>query len=151
MKNVSKSVTAAKEAAVRRPAAKKAPEKETVLAAPAVKAVEAKEEKAAVKAAENEVKAAENAVKAEAPKEAAEKTVAKKAPVKKPVVKETVYLQYLGKEIDKEDLVKEVKNIWTKELKKKAADLKSITLYLKPEENAAYYVINEETTGKIEL
>lgn len=151
MKNVSKSTAAAKEAAVKKPAAKKAPEKETILAAPAVKTVEAKEEKAVEKTGKTVEKAVKTEEKVEAPKEAAEKAAAKKAPVKKPVVKETVYLQYLGKEIDKEDLVKEVKNIWTKELKNKAADLKSITLYLKPEENAAYYVINEETTGKIEL
>ena len=43
------------------------------------------------------------------------------------------------------------KNIWTGELGKKAADLESINLYLKPEENAAYYVINESFTGRIEF
>lgn len=83
--------------------------------------------------------------------EKAGKTTARKAPEKKAEVKETVYLQYLGKEINKDDLMKRVKEIWTKELKNKVSDLKSVTLYLKPEENAAYYVINEETTGKIEL
>ena len=29
--------------------------------------------------------------------------------------------------------------------------MKSVSLYLKPEENAAYYVINEEVSGKIDL
>lgn len=62
-----------------------------------------------------------------------------------------VYLQYLGKEINKDDLVKQVKDIWTKELKNKAGDLKSVTLYLKPEENMAYYVINDDVTGSIAL
>ena len=61
------------------------------------------------------------------------------------------HLQYLGKEINKDDLVKQVKDIWTKELKNKAGDLKSVTLYLKPEENMAYYVINDDVTGSIAL
>ena len=76
---------------------------------------------------------------------------AAKAPAKKAAVKETIYLQYLGKEIDKEDLMKQVKEIWTKEQKRKVSDMKSVSLYLKPEENAAYYVINEEVSGKIDL
>ena len=113
----------------------------------------------AVKAAEKTVKAAEKttkavAEKAEEVKEAVKETA--KAPAKRTMtrntaVKETVYLQYLGKEINKDDLVKQVKDIWTKELKNKAGDLKSVTLYLKPEENMAYYVINDDVTGSIAL
>lgn len=107
----------------------------------------------AVKAVEETVAdAAEKVEKtAEAVKAEAKKAVAKKAaPAKKPV-KETVYLQYLGKEIDKDDLMKTVKEVWTKQMKKKAGDLKSVALYLKPEENMVYYVINDEVTGSIEL
>ena len=47
--------------------------------------------------------------------------------------------------------MKQVKEIWTKELKNKVGDMKSVTLYLKPEENKAYYVINEEVTGSIDM
>ena len=86
----------------------------------------------------------------EAVKETA-KDSAKRTTTRKTAVKETVYLQYLGKEINKDDLVKQVKDIWTKELKNKAGDLKSVTLYLKPEENMAYYVINDDVTGSIAL
>ena len=86
----------------------------------------------------------------EAVKETA-KAPAKRTTTRKTAVKETVYLQYLGKEINKDDLVKQVKDIWTKELKNKAGDLKSVTLYLKPEENMAYYVINDDVTGSIAL
>lgn len=95
--------------------------------------------------------AKEAAEKVETTAKEAKKAVAKKAPAKKTAVKETVYLQYLGKEIDKDALTKQVKEIWTKQMKKKVADLKSITLYLKPEENTAYYVINDDVTGSIEL
>ena len=106
----------------------------------------------AVKAAEKTTKAV--AEKAEEVKEAVKETA--KAPAKRTMtrntaVKETVYLQYLGKEINKDDLVKQVKDIWTKELKNKAGDLKTVTLYLKPEENMAYYVINDDVTGSIAL
>ena len=80
-----------------------------------------------------------------------EKATEKKAPARKSAVKEAVYLQYLGKEINKDELMNQVRTIWTKDLKRKVSELKSVTLYLKPEENAAYYVINEETTGKIAL
>ena len=106
----------------------------------------------AVKAAEKTTKAV--AEKAEEVKEAVKETAkapAKRTTTRKTAVKETVYLQYLGKEIDKDDLVKQVKDIWTKELKNKAGDLKSVTLYLKPEENMAYYVINDDVTGSIAL
>ena len=106
----------------------------------------------AVKAAEKTTKAV--AEKAEEVKEAVKETAkapAKRTTTRKTAVKETVYLQYLGKEINKDDLVKQVKDIWTKELKKKAGDLKSVTLYLKPEENMAYYVINDDVTGSIAL
>ena len=106
----------------------------------------------AVKAAEKTTKAV--AEKAEEVKEAVKETAkapAKRTPTRKTAVKETVYLQYLGKEINKDDLVKQVKDIWTKELKNKAGDLKTVTLYLKPEENMAYYVINDDVTGSIAL
>ena len=79
------------------------------------------------------------------------KKAAAKKTVKKAAVKESISLQYLGKDIKTSDLMDAVKNIWTGELGKKAADLESINLYLKPEENAAYYVINESFTGRIEF
>ena len=126
-------------------------------AAAAVKTVEKVAEAATetVKAAavpvekvkEEVVKAVETAVETAVEQAPAKKktTTAKKA------VAETVYLQYLGKEINKADLMKQVKDIWTKELKNKVGDMKSVTLYLKPEENKAYYVVNGDVTGSVEL
>ena len=110
------------------------------------------------KAAAKTVKAAEDiaAKTVKAAEDKAVKTVkaasaaVKNAPVKK-AVKETIYLQYMGKEINKDDIIAQIKKIWTDELNKKASDLKEITLYLKTDDNAAYYVINGEVTGKIAL
>lgn len=66
-------------------------------------------------------------------------------------LKTAVYLQYMGSECSTEEILSRVKQIWTKELGRKAEEMKSINIYLKPEEMAAYYVINGETTGKIAL
>lgn len=101
--------------------------------------------------AEKKVDAAENkTIVTDKQTITAEKPAAK-TPAKKAVVKEKVYLQYLGKEIDSEDVMKKVKEQWTKVLKNKVGDIKSITIYMKPEENAAYYVINGDVTGNVEL
>lgn len=113
----------------------------------AMEAKAAVEEKVAKRA--EEVK--EEAIKAEKKAVAAVKEAVKKAPAKKAAVKETVYLQYAGKEIDTDALKARVKEIWTNDMQKKAADMKSVVLYLKPEDNAAYYVINDEVSGKIDF
>ncbi len=132
------------------------------------KVIKATEKMTAAKTGEKAVKAVTETVKETAKKveEAAAKkveevaadtkkavktTAAKKTTTKKTAVKETVYLQYLGKEIDKDDLMKKVKEVWTKELKNKVGDMKSVTLYLKPEENRAYFVINGDVTGSVEM
>lgn len=109
-----------------------------------VKAEEAKAAKTTAKAAE--AKTTETAKKTTARKTPAKRTTTKKAAV----VTEEVYLQYAGKEFSSADLTAKVKEIW-KEMGKKAADLKDIKVYVKPEENAAYYVINNEETGSFGL
>lgn len=115
------------------------------------KAAEKTEETVAKVAAKTEKAAARTAKKVAETKEKAAGTVAKKTTTRKTAVKETVYLQYLGKEINKEDLTNQVKEIWTGELGRKASELKTLALYLKPEENAAYYVINDDVSGKLPL
>ncbi len=65
-------------------------------------------------------------------------------------MKSTFYIEYYGKQVDEADLVKAAKNIWTN-AGKKASDLKSLNLYVKPEENMAYYVFNEEQTGSFSI
>lgn len=101
-----------------------------------------------VKAAAEKVEKKAATVKADAD---AKKAATKTASAKKAALKENVYLQYFGKEISTADLTKQVKEIWTKQMKNKVADMKSVTLYLKPEENRVYYVINDDVTGSIEL
>lgn len=96
-----------------------------------------------------ETKTAET--KAPAKKEAAKKPAAKKVPAKKAELKTEIFLQFAGKEYTEKEIFQKVKEIWTKVLKNKVGDMKDVKIYLKPEESAAYYVVNGDTTGKVEL
>ncbi len=86
-----------------------------------------------------------------AEKKAPAKKTAAKSTAKKTAVKENVVVQFAGKEMSTADIMKQVKAYWTKELKKKVSDMKSIDLYVKPEENRAYFVVNGDVTGSVEL
>ena len=107
-----------------------------------------------------EVKVAE--VKAAPVKEAAAKTTkaaakTAKAPAKttktaakattKSAVKVSLNVQFEGKTYTQDDLVKIAKDVWMYDLKQKAADFKSVELYVKPEDGMTYYVINGKEAG----
>ena len=92
--------------------------------------------------------------KAEAVKEVVAEEVkapAKKAAAKAPVKTQEVYVQFGGKEVSVKDLTEKVKYIWTKELGNKVKDMTDVKVYVKPEENTAYYVVNGEVSGSMEL
>ncbi len=134
--------------------------KKTVKEAAEVKATPVKKEAAKVetKAAEvkAEVKAEAKVEKAAPAKKAAAKTTAAKAPAKKAAAKKTttskevkvsMNVQFGGKSYTTDDLVKIAKDVWKYDLKQKAADFKSVELYVKPEDGMAYYVINGKEAG----
>lgn len=149
-------------AAVNKEAAKK--EVKTTVAeetAEKVTAVEKVAEKAAEKAAEvkeavkekvAEVKETTKAAKA-AKAETAEKAEPKKTPGRKAAVKEEFVLEFAGKQITQEEIKKKVKENWTKVQKNKIKDIKTIKVFLQPENSCAYYTINDEGNDsyKIEL
>lgn len=120
---------------------KEAPEKKAVVKKETVK-------KEAVK--KEEVK--KEAPKKEAPKkEAAPKEAAKKASAKKAELKNELHIQFGGKSYSEEDLVKIAKDVWQYDLNQKAEDLTSVELYVKPEENTVYYVMNKEINGSFRI
>lgn len=125
-------VAEVKEAAkeVKAPVKKEATKKETVKKAPAAKKAPAKKEAAAKK---------ETVKKAPA----AKKETAKKAAV--------VTLEYKGNAYTEASLVQSAKDVWVYDLGKDLKDFKSVELYVKPEENTVYYVINKEVTGGFAL
>ena len=102
---------------------------------------------AAEKAAKEVKKTAEKVTKEV--KKAAPKTTAKRSAAKKEIKTEVV-LQYGEKEVNTKDMIASVKKDWTKQ-KHKISEIKSIELYVKPEDYAVYYVINGEHTGKVWL
>ena len=65
-------------------------------------------------------------------------------------MKTSMYVEYQGLQVEEKDVIAKVKELWVSE-GNKIKDIKELKLYIKPEEAAAYYVINEETSGKIEL
>lgn len=103
----------------------------------------AEEVKAEVKA---EVK--EEAKKAPAKKEPAKKATPAKAA--KAEIKTALYVQFAGNEVTEADIIDKVKAAYVAEGHKKSA-IKEINLYVKPEEYAVYYVINDKAIGKVNL
>lgn len=88
---------------------------------------------------------------AAAKKAGAEKKTATRKAVVKEASKQTVTVQFSGKSYSTEDLVKIAKDVWVYDLGGKEKDFKSVDLYVKPEENSAYYVINGEVTGSFSI
>ena len=125
------------------------------------KEVVAKKAETVVKKAEETVKKAEEtAKKAETTVKAAAKTTAKKA-TKKAAAKKTakaekkelvpeVFVQFDGNEDVVANVIERAKEAFTAD-GHRASSIKSLKVYLKPEEYAAYYVINDTYAGKVNL
>lgn len=133
-----------------------APEKtEAVKAEVSEKKVESAKEASVVKEAAKVETAPVSEKKTAAPKKAVPKTskttkTGKTGKTEKPAVSQNVYIQFAGKEILEKDIVDQVKQAWVAN-GHRAASIKSLDVYVKPEENMAYYVVNGKDTGSIEL
>lgn len=64
--------------------------------------------------------------------------------------KTNIILQINGNEVVMADVEKRVKTQYVSE-GNKLSSIESFTIYVKPEENSAYYVINEDITGRVDL
>ncbi len=129
--------------------AKAAPVKEEAKAVEVKAEAEVKAPAKKTAAKKAPAKAAEKPAKEAAAKKAPAKKAAttKKAPAKKAEVKQSVNFQFSGKSYTPEELLKICKDVWTYDLNGKEEDFKSVELYVKPEENTTYYVINGDITG----
>lgn len=85
-------------------------------------------------------------------KPAEKKTPVKKAgkkPVAKPEEKiEEIYVQFSGQELFTKEVLERAKQAYISEGHRESS-IKSIRLYIKPEEHMAYYVINEKIAGGV--
>ena len=79
------------------------------------------------------------------------KAPAKKATTAKAAKKEEVTVEFAGKAYTTEQLVQIAKDVWKYDLGRKATEFKTVKIYVKPEENQAYYVVNDEVTGSFSL
>ena len=79
---------------------------------------------------------------AEAPKRSAVKAAPKKV--------EEMFLQFQGGQWDLAEVKERVLASYVAE-GHRASAIKKLTIYLKPEEGKAYYVINDKATGDIDL
>ena len=139
-------VTAAAKAVAAKAADTKTEEAKTTPAASAEEPKKTTKKAAAKKTAAKKAPAKKTAA-------AAKKTTAKttKTTAKKAAVKETLHVQFAGKSYTTEELVKIAKDVWKYDLKQKVGDFKSVELYVKPEENVVYYVINGDVTGNFAI
>ena len=77
----------------------------------------------------------------------AEKTTNKKATTKKTVAKkeieksQNIYIEYQGKQIEQQDIINRVKDAWAQS-GHRITSIKTLNIYIKPEDNAVYYVVN---------
>lgn len=110
------------------------------------------------KAAETKTAAKKTTAKKETA--AAKKTTAKKATTKKETattqkttakkkaeLSVSYVLQYSGKEVVTSEILETVKKIWVEKFQGKLEEIKTIELYIKPEENKAYFVVNGLSNG----
>lgn len=65
-------------------------------------------------------------------------------------MKANLYVEFQGKKVETKEVLAAAKKVWV-EAGNKVKDLETVDLYIKPEENAVYYVFNDKESGKIEL
>ena len=128
----------------------------------------AQDVKTAVKESASEVKAAvtektaavkeaveeKAAAKTETVKDTAAETKETAKPAREKAAKEElkpeVFIQYQGNEAIVADVIEKAKNEFVAD-GHRASSIKSLQVYLKPEEFAAYYVINQKFAGRVDL
>ena len=130
---------------------KEAVKKTAEKTAEATKETAKKTAETAKKTAEKTAEATKETAKktAEATKATAKKTAAKVA-AKTAVVKAATIVQYQNNEVDTDKVEEKVKAQFVSE-GHKASSIKTINIYVKPEEYSAYYVINEKFSGRVDL
>ena len=127
---------------------------------PVAAEVKAAEVKAAPAKAEEKKAPAKKATAAKKPaaKKAApakKATAAKKPAAKKEAatteVKTNIVLQYGDRSVTQDTIVTNAKNNYKYDMGGDVDAMKKLSVYVKPEENAAYYVVDDKVQGRIDL
>ena len=72
-----------------------------------------------------------------------------KKTTRKPAAKVELFIEHNGIQASTNEIAKRVKAEYS--AKEGATDIKTLNIYVKPEDNAAYYVVNGDIEGKMEL
>ncbi len=130
---------------------------EETVKAQATKVEAAKVETAKTEKVEKKAPAKKAAAKKTATKKAETEKAEKKAPAKKATTakktatkkaaKVEMFLQYNDNQLDESALMDRVKA----DCEAQGVDAKELKLYLKPQDNACYYVANGNVAGKVDL
>lgn len=109
-------------------------------------------------AVQTEEKAVEASVAAKKPAKTATKkastkakTSADKATSTRKTLKTSFFIQHEGREVEDKEIIAKIKETWVSELGNKISDMKTLTTYIKPEEQSIYYVINDSINGRIDF
>lgn len=122
------------------------PKRNTAAAKAAVESAKAAVAAEPVKAVEETAAAVTEEKKPAAKKPAAKKPAAKKPAAKKPAAPESkVVVQFGGSEVNTDELVEKAK------IASEVKSIKKVDVYVKPEVNKVYYVVNGDTFGDFDL
>ncbi len=68
-------------------------------------------------------------------------------------MKSTFNVEYANKQVESKTVIANAKKVWVDAGNKdrKIKDLQKLDLYVKPEENAVFYVFNDEESGSFPL
>ncbi|MCR4891983.1 MAG: DUF6465 family protein [Lachnospiraceae bacterium] len=73
--------------------------------------------------------------------------VEEKSCCKEAKMKDTFIIQFHGRELSREKVEERFKEVWSQDYGKNVADVKDVTFYIKPEEDAVYFVVNGVDQG----
>lgn len=65
-------------------------------------------------------------------------------------MKTSTYIEYKGTKVDDKTFVTKIKKFWASQ-GNKIKDIQTLNLYVKPEEQTVYFVINDTTSGSLPM
>ena len=112
--------------------------------------VEHKAESKAIKPAESKTVDTKPAKVKAAKEKVTTETKSTEAKAAKAAGKVNIYYQFSNRQIEQQDIISMIKAQW-KAQGNKVKDLNDLVVYLKPEEQTAYYVINASVKGSVAI
>ena len=142
-------------------------EEEVKVAPPAEEKAEAEaaatEEKLSAKTSAKKTASTKKETKETTKKAGAKKSASEKDEVENPVEEkkadgkpvkatEAFVVQFRGREVSADQISERFSDVWTKDYLRKMSDINDVTFYIKPEDSAVYFAVNNgEDTGSFAI